>query len=356
MITHKESGDVTKLITPVLDLSSLNNPVLTFWYVNRNWGGDTDGFAVYYRTASDAEWTLIDETADAHETWTKATYMLPNPSATYQIAFEMTDGWGYGVGLDDIVVEEAPVVTLADNADNTSTIADNDGKVANVTLAGRTLYKDGYWNTLTLPFNVDITADGCPLAGADARELVSAEYDGTTLQLTFTGENEVDMIQAGIPYIIKWDSGTNIEDPVFNNVTINSAVSNKDFDLGDGNSITFKGTYDLVTFPTTDQHILFLGENNTLYWPEPEGTNIPSVGACRAYFELEGFTTAETAGGMRFALKFGQNGGEATGIVSAKVSGDARDSWYTVDGVKLNGAPKRKGLYIHNGTKKVVIK
>jgi hypothetical protein len=258
-------------------------------------------------------------------------------------------------GLDADQDAEPFTLTLQnDNEENNLLIMDYHGATVNVALAGRTLWKDGNWNTLTLPFNVDITSSDCLLAGADVRELVDAEYDGTTLQLTFTGENEVDMIQAGIPYIIKWDSGTNIEDPVFNNVTINSAVSNKDFDLGDGNSITFKGTYDLVTFPTTDQHILFLGENNTLYWPEPEGTNIPSVGACRAYFELEGFTTAETAGGMRFALKFGQNGGEATGIVSAKVSGDARDSWYTVDGVKLNGAPKRKGLYIHNGTKKVV--
>ena len=112
MITHSTTGNATKLITPVLDLSSLNNPAITFWYINRSWSGDTDAFAVYYRTASDAEWTLIDETEDAHSTWTEATYMLPNPSATYQIAFEMTDAYGYGVGLDDIVVEEIPSFTL----------------------------------------------------------------------------------------------------------------------------------------------------------------------------------------------------------------------------------------------------
>ena len=110
-ISHNTSGNVTKLITPVLDLTSLNNPMLTFWYINRQWGNDIDGFAVYYRTASDAEWTQIYTTEDAHATWTMASYVLPNPSATYQIAFEMTDGYGYGVGIDDVTIEEAPTFT-----------------------------------------------------------------------------------------------------------------------------------------------------------------------------------------------------------------------------------------------------
>ena len=110
-ITHNTNGNVTKLITPVLDLTSLNNPMLTFWYINRKWSNDIDGFAVYYRTASDAAWTQIYATEDAHATWTMASYVLPNPSATYQIAFEMTDGYGYGVGIDDVTITEAPTFT-----------------------------------------------------------------------------------------------------------------------------------------------------------------------------------------------------------------------------------------------------
>ena len=111
-ITHGTTGAVTKLITPVLDLTSLNNPMLTFWYINRSWSGDIDNFAVYYRTASDATWTQIDATEEAHATWTKATYMLPETNATYQIAFEMTDGYGYGVGIDDITIQGTVTVTL----------------------------------------------------------------------------------------------------------------------------------------------------------------------------------------------------------------------------------------------------
>ena len=244
-----------------------------------------------------------------------------------------------------------PSIELANNADNSIVISNYDGNEVEVTLANRILYRDDAWNTLTLPFNVDITADGCPLAGADARELVGAEYDGTTLQLSFTAEeNPVTSLVAGTPYIIKWaESATNIENPVFSNVTIDKTVNNKTIDLGEGRSITFTGTYNLLSFTTEDKSILFLssdGKANTLYWPQANA----SIGAQRAYFKLIGFDETE---GVRFMLNFG-NGSEATGIVSAKVSGDARDSWYTVDGVKLNGAPKRKGIYIHNGVKVVI--
>ena len=64
------------------------------------------------------------------------------------------------------------VFTLNDNADNAEVIAKYDGQsVSKVTLSGRTLYKDGSWNTLCLPF--DVALEGSPLAGdgVDVRTL-----------------------------------------------------------------------------------------------------------------------------------------------------------------------------------------
>ena len=115
-------------------------------------------------------------------------------------------------------------VTLADGSDNTAVITDADGYVANVTLAARTLYKDGAWNTLCLPF--DVTIAGSPLAGATARALESASISGSTLTLTFG--DAVTTLEAGTPYIIKWtadanyvdDDAHNIVSPVFSGVTI----------------------------------------------------------------------------------------------------------------------------------------
>jgi len=58
---------------------------------------------------------------------------------------------------------EAMDITLTDTGDNSATLTSNDGKLANVTLSGRTLYKDGSWNTLCLPF--DLVLEGSPLEG-----------------------------------------------------------------------------------------------------------------------------------------------------------------------------------------------
>ena len=43
--------------------------------------------------------------------------------------------------------------------------------------------------------------------------------------------------------------------------------------------------------------------------------------------------------------------GNTTAIDTLTVDDNSNDSWYTIDGLKLNGKPQRKGLYINNGKK-----
>lgn len=101
--------------------------------------------------------------------------------------------------------------SLADNADNCETIrsAVASGEEYDVGLKGRTLYCDGAWNTLCLPFSVsDLT--GTPLAAATIMELdTETEHDGHrtgfsdgTLYLNF---KPATSIEAGRPYIVKSD-------------------------------------------------------------------------------------------------------------------------------------------------------
>ncbi|MCR4921803.1 MAG: hypothetical protein K5945_08905 [Bacteroidaceae bacterium] len=47
-------------------------------------------------------------------------------------------------------------------------------------------------------------------------------------------------------------------------------------------TVTFKGSYDAQSFVAENKNILFLGDGNTLYYPQ----NGASIGACRAYFEV----------------------------------------------------------------------
>ncbi len=236
-------------------------------------------------------------------------------------------------------------ITLADAADNSSTIREWNGSVADVTLTGRTLYKDGDWNTLCLSF--DVALAGSTLEGATLMELdTEGTYNGKQTGLANDGTlylyfKTATSIEAGKPYIIKWASGSNIENPVFTGVTIDNTASTEVAFTGG----TFKGTYSPIVWDTENKSILFVGTNNTLYWPTAGG----HVNACRAYFDLG------SASAREFVMNFdGEN--EVTSLPQPlQKEGSQADAWYTLDGRKLNGKPTTKGLYIHNG-KKVIIK
>jgi len=101
-------GGVTKLITPVLDISELESPRIVFWYGQQAWSGDQNELRVYYRAEETSPWVEIFHSDENISVWTRQTLALPEKSDTYQIAFEGTDNWGRANVLDDVVVEETP--------------------------------------------------------------------------------------------------------------------------------------------------------------------------------------------------------------------------------------------------------
>ena len=224
----------------------------------------------------------------------------------------------------------------------------------NVTLTGRTLYKDDKWNTICLPFSLTAAQVTAQLAPAALKTLSSTDLNDNTLTLNFTDATE---IEAGRPYIIKWDNAAdNLEDPTFTGVTIGNATTNIETTYAD-----FIGIYAPISFAAADNTKLLVGSGNTLYYPQSGA----GLRACRAYFQLNGGLTAgnppsSSAPRLNFVLNFGD--GDVTGVREVKevrevnASLEVKDNtWYTFDGRKLNAQPTKKGLYIVNG-KKVVIK
>ena len=107
---------------------------------------------------------------------------------------------------------QAQELTLYDNNSNNSTIiTNNNGQTRNVTFSGRTIYSDGDWNTLCLPFNMsESQIASSPLAGYTIKSL-----DGTQSNLDGNGKltlrfNTATTIEAGRPYIVKWPVGFTI--------------------------------------------------------------------------------------------------------------------------------------------------
>ncbi len=223
-----------------------------------------------------------------------------------------------------------------------------------VTLAGSTLYKDGAWNTICLPFRLN-GIDGTPLAGATVKALVSSDYSNGTLTLNFT-KKSVTSLEAGKPYIVKWDNGEggegleNIEDPVFVNTITTDILSPVETDYVD-----FVGTFSPLTLEAQDRTALFLGSSNTLYYPSADTL----LGGYHAYFKLKGITAGDiSTAGVNIVLNFDGEASSIEDIEWSMTNGQYsmnKDQWYTLEGIRLNSKPTRKGIYIHDG-RKIVIK
>ena len=241
-------------------------------------------------------------------------------------------------------------VSLANDAANSTILSGKNGYFATVTLTDRTLYKDGNWNTLCLPF--DLALEGSALDGAEARTLSEATFNAGTLTLNFS--EPVSELTAGTPYILRWkDASADLVSPVFSGVTINATASTGitpgliSGTTGDG-CVTFCGIYDPVEIsPEGDNTKLYFSTGNTLYWPNGAMT----INPFRAYLQLNG-TAAQT---RSIVLNIG---GETTSISltpDPSPVGEGSDDWYDMGGRKLDGKPAQPGIYIHAG-RKVMIK
>ncbi|RKE95087.1 T9SS-dependent choice-of-anchor J family protein [Ichthyenterobacterium magnum] len=102
------NGDMATLESPAMDLSAVASQQLTFYYTQEDWGGDQDELRVYYKTSAAGALVELAAYTTSVSTWTEVNLVLPNPSADYYVVFEATSGYGYGVGIDDLVIDDAP--------------------------------------------------------------------------------------------------------------------------------------------------------------------------------------------------------------------------------------------------------
>ncbi len=99
------SSSITKLVTPAIDLGGAIAPELSFWFAQPASSGQ-DKLSVFYKNTASGSWEAILSEAGDVPYWTKKNIVLPNPTATYYIAFEGTapETGGYGVSLDNVRV------------------------------------------------------------------------------------------------------------------------------------------------------------------------------------------------------------------------------------------------------------
>ncbi len=110
---NTSASNITRLISPPINLTGVNSPTLTFWHTQALWSPDQDELTVYYRTSSSGTWTSLATYTSSVTSWTQRTIVLPSASADYYIAFEGNAKYGRGVCVDDVSISGTSTPTLS---------------------------------------------------------------------------------------------------------------------------------------------------------------------------------------------------------------------------------------------------
>lgn len=211
------------------------------------------------------------------------------------------------------------------------------------------------WYPLVLPFETSAQ----DISGAFGYAVVNVLNTKNTDASKVSFKLHMGKIAANTPFVVKvydayaeGNANVNMNSRTFWGKTI---VAPKDYeavttdDAKDESGITFIGTYKGKTdgFRSNEWYFSASADYNQ-YYPGND-TNQTYLRPLGAYLQ------ATTAGARIF--EFEEADGTVTAISSVAFENgiSKAEGWYTIGGVKLQGAPSQKGIYINNG-KKVVIK
>lgn len=310
ILAPKTSGNETVVVLPEID-ADLNKLGVSFFH--RGTAGAS--IEVGYVTNPDDKATFVT----VGEAITVA--------ASYEQAFVSFESLGDVTGnvsirckgtsdeanfyIDDIRVLEN--LTFADGTDNTDALIAANGKRANVTIE-RTIYCDGDYNTLCLPFSL-ATLEGTPLEDATVYAYKYAVIESEELLVRiYETENG---IQAGVPYLLTMTAANDITSMTFTNVTISAAEGKT---IGTDEAVEFIGILKPEAFTAGDETTLFVSTNNNLAWAN---TNA-SLKSFRAFFKRNASSPAPLRPGMRarivrYDVTTGVDGAKSNGVQCIKL-------------------------------------
>ena len=204
------------------------------------------------------------------------------------------------------------------------------------------------WAVMVLPFETTVREVSKALGYAVVDVLDTNKGDGNYIYFKL----HVGKIAANQPFMVKLDEAIANTDniPFEKKVVVKAAgdvttpVEGRDIDAG---GTEFIGVYKQQELQGAKQ--LWLSGDGS--WGYNKNNKKVPVGATRAYLQLPESSTGKAH------IFVEEADGSTTAITAIAADGTAIEAtgWYTLNGIRLEGAPTEKGIYINNG-KKIVIR
>ena len=233
----------------------------------------------------------------------------------------------------------------AEKNNTQAVINEYNGVVKPVTFGDFTMLPEK-WYPLVLPFATDVATVSQKFGYAVVNILSDNQPDLAEGKVNL--KLHMQEIAAGQPFVVKVYKEINMNTVTFDGEGAGVEISNAT-PIDEKTGVSFIGTYTGKTDGFRSNQLYFSASSSyNQYYPGNE-TNKTYLRPLGAYFELTNGATARE-------IIFQEADGSTTAIKVANPENNASaEGMYTVGGVKLQGAPTQKGVYIQNG-KKVVIK
>ena len=281
--------------------------------------------------------------------------VIPNLDAEYADAYTMgaltVSEPVASVQLARVAISSAADVTNQKAAATTTSafnkIKTNAGnKVSKVTftLPGHTM-KAETWYSWVLPFATTVK-DISKAFGYAVVDILGEDGASSADDVKF--KLHMGDIKANQPFILKVYKDIKPEEFASGTTTVNFTdvtIINANAEVTDANGNKFIGTYSGKYGLESNEYLFRLGVNDY-----SKGGAASSIRPLGAYIQFATPSNAHT-------IYIEEPDGSTTAISSIAADGEMipAQGWYTLNGVKLQGMPTEKGVYINNG-KKVVIK
>ena len=108
-------GASARLITPIFNLNPTGAYQVEFYHAEPDYSGGVDSLWLCYRASATGEWVRLAQYGNHSSTLEKAVVLLPNPSATYQLAFVSSADDYLGLSIANVVVRTQPTCLIPSN-------------------------------------------------------------------------------------------------------------------------------------------------------------------------------------------------------------------------------------------------